>query len=67
MKKLVAAMVLSGLMALAAAPAVLAEECETGREYAHEHIVLEAHNGVLGTGHQPGTHQGFHNAPPVCF
>jgi hypothetical protein len=67
MKKLIAAMVLSGLLALAGATAVAAEECETGREYAHEHIVVEAHNGVLGTGHRPGTHQGFHNAPPVCF
>ncbi len=67
MKKLVVAMLLSGLMALAGATAVAAEPCETGREYAHEHIVLEAHRQVLGLVHSPGSHQGFHNAPPVCF
>jgi hypothetical protein len=33
--------------------------CDTGLEYAQEHIVTLAQTGALGTDHIPGEHQGF--------
>lgn len=35
------------------------DTCDTGREYAQEHIVPLAQGGVLGTDHIPGQHHGF--------
>ena len=31
----------------------------SGYEYAQNHIVPFAHDGTLGQGHKPGSHQGF--------
>lgn len=36
----------------------------SGREYAKHHIVPLAHQGVIGQGHKPGTHQGFSACNP---
>lgn len=41
------------------AVATAQDTCDTGREYAQEHIVPLAQSGVLGTNHVPGQHHGF--------
>ena len=58
------------LLALAAAAPVAAhvgnQPCETGREYAHDHVSHMAKAGELGTNHNPGEHQGYSTRPAVC-
>jgi hypothetical protein len=64
MKRLLLAVVAAATFALglaspawAVCPAV--ESGEPGRsEFAKGHIILLAHEGVLGQGHKPGTHRG---------
>ena len=64
MRKIVIALSAGVLVALggaapasAACPAVAAED--PGRsEFAHQHIVVLAHAGVLGHVHKPGKHRG---------
>ena len=64
------AMLVATLLALAAAAPVAAhvgaEPCETGSEYAHEHIAHMAMAGELGLNHNPGEHQGYSTRPAVC-
>lgn len=36
-----------------------ADGSPSGYEYAHNHIVLMAHAGMLGKVHKPGSHHGF--------
>lgn len=58
-----------GMMMFSLVPAASAHEsgpCETGRQYAQEHIVPFAHDGILGKTHKPGAHRGFSNVPDVC-
>jgi hypothetical protein len=58
------------LLALAAAAPVAAhvgsQPCETGREYAQEHVAHMAMAGELGLTHNPGEHQGYSTTPAVC-
>lgn len=61
----VVAMALFSLMPVASADAHNSV-CETGREYAHAHIVPSAQDGLLGQTHKPGSHRGFAGAPAVC-
>lgn len=67
-RRLTVLLVTLGMMMFSLVPAASAhtEPCETGRQYAQEHIVPAAHAGQLGKVHKPGTHQGFSNVPDVC-
>ena len=64
MRKIVIALSAGALVALGgAAPASAlcpaAPAGDPGRsEFAHQHIVMLAHAGVLGHGHKPGSHRG---------
>jgi hypothetical protein len=44
------------------------DTCDSGHEYAQEHIVSLAQTGVLGTEHIPGQHHGFSGIgdTPAC-
>lgn len=65
-----ASLLFAALLALAAiapvAAHVGAQPCETGREYAQDHVSHMAKAGELGQIHKPGSHQGFANVPDVC-
>jgi len=58
------------LLALAAAAPVAghvgSQPCETGSEYAHDHVSHMAMAGELGTNHNPGEHRGYSTRPAVC-
>jgi hypothetical protein len=58
------------VLALAAAAPVVAhvgsQPCETGREYAHDHVAHMAMAGELGLNHATGAHQGYSTRPAVC-
>ncbi len=58
------------LLALAAAAPAAAhvgdQPCETGAEFAHEHVAHMAMAGELGLNHAPGEHQGYSTRPAVC-
>lgn len=58
------------LLALAAAAPVSAHlgsaPCDTGREYAQEHVAHMAMAGELGLNHAPGEHRGYSTRPAVC-
>ena len=63
-------LLIAALLTLAAVTPVAAhfgtQPCETGREYAQEHVAHMAMAGQLGQFHTPGAHQGFSNVPAVC-
>ncbi len=69
--RFVATVLVAFVLAIAAATPALAQTgdqpCDTGREYAHEHIVVFAQEGLLGQAHKPGGHRGFVNVPDICF
>ena len=68
--RLLVRLLIATLLSLAAASPAAAhfgnQPCDTGREYAQEHVAHEAMLGTLGQVHKPGTHQGFANVPDVC-
>jgi hypothetical protein len=70
MRRLVPSLLIAALLTLAALTPVAAhfgtEPCDTGQEYAQEHVAHEAMLGELGQVHTPGSHQGFANVPDVC-
>ncbi|HZA40347.1 MAG TPA: hypothetical protein VFA00_06945 [Actinomycetota bacterium] len=71
MKKITVLFAAALLMVLAlswSAVATAQDPCDSGREYAQEHIVPLAQAGALGTQHVPGSHQGFAGAgeAPIC-
>ncbi len=67
MRRLIGAVAASLLLTLALAGSAAAQDtCDTGLEFAMEHIVPLAQEGLLGTEHVPGEHMGFAGAPPVC-
>ncbi len=75
MRKFVTTMLVTGLLTLGSAgvaSAHFAGPCNdadedgapSGREYAQHHIAAGAHEGIIGQGHKPGTHQGFSACNP---
>ena len=63
-------LLVAALLALATAAPVAAhvgsEPCETGSEYAQDHVAHMAMAGELGLNHNPGEHQGYAPRPAVC-
>ena len=71
MKRLVSAALLAGALVLGSAVGAAADHqagpCNdsdgdgafSGREYSAHHIVVGAHDGIIGHEHKPGSHHGF--------
>jgi hypothetical protein len=69
MRRLLPMLIVTLLALAAVAPAaahVGTEPCETGREYAHDHVAHMAMAGELGLNHAPGAHRGYSTRPAVC-
>lgn len=73
MRKFVSTTLLAGALVVGAAGAAQgAPPCNdadgdgapSGREYAQHHIAAGAHDGIIGQGHKPGSHQGFSTCNP---
>lgn len=71
MKRLVSSALVAGVMVLGSAAGAMADHqagpCNdsdgdgafSGFEYAQHHIVVGAHDGIIGQVHKPGSHMGF--------
>ncbi len=71
MKRLVSSALVAGVMVLGSAAGAMADHqagpCNdsdgdgafSGLEYAQHHIVVGAHDGIIGQAHKPGSHLGF--------
>lgn len=76
MKKLVATLFVAGALVLVSPGAASADHqagpCNdsngdgafSGQEYAAHHIVVGAHDGIIGQAHKPGSHRGFSACNP---
>ena len=70
-KLLVVGAMVVGVLGGVAPSATAQDPCDSGAEYAAEHIVPLAQAGMIGSEHKPGEHMGFAGvvgdpAFPVC-